>query len=139
LRRALILPAAVTILLLGEAAYFEFLAWSLAQLYRGARNVAPADPLPDFVWYNAGVGAVLAVLAALYACGLIRVRRWFVIVAIFMLAYGFLSFRESFAGLTSWRRLLEADFLPLEAWSGIGFMLVGILELWRVVRRRGGA
>jgi hypothetical protein len=128
---------AIFALLLTEAFFYFETAYSLASIFRGARNVGPSDPLPGFVWWYVAAGLALFGLAVVYLFNGIRIRRWFVLVALLSLAYGIVGYRQSSQVLLSWSGIFRGDLVALGAASAVVFCALGIAGVLEWAVRAG--
>ncbi len=120
------LVLAIFALLLTEAFFYFATAYALASIFRGARNVGPSDPLPGFVWWHVTAGLALFGLAVAYVFNVIRIRQWFVLLALLSLAYGIVGYRQSSQVMLSWSGIFHGDLVALGAASAMVFCALGI-------------
>jgi len=126
-----LLLGVVCFLLVLQASYYFYLAWVFAELFRGAQNFSPGQPLPAAVWSYAADAMVLLFLCGLLLFDLFQARKWFIVPAVGMLCYGIWAVAIDQASVVHWSGMLKGDFFPLEAASGACFVAIGSLELAR--------
>lgn len=126
--RRRLLESIVATLLVAEGLQFLLLAHGIREMFLGAQNVAAADSLPPAVWSNVVIGIMCIGAGAAYVASA-TFRQWFAPLAFLALGYGLWAALSGHRLMVSWLAVLEGDAVALGVWSGLGFILLGTIDL----------